>query len=364
MLRLVIAHDVEQQRWVMLLLMHHLIGDHATLDLMMQEVASIMSGKGNELKPAVPYRQLIASLMDSDREAEHERFFRRMLADIQTPSLAFAINDVKGGGEDVEEYHQPLSADLNQYLRDAARQAGVSLASLCHLAWARVLASVSGQSKAVFGTVLFGRLTAIDDTSRGMGLFINTLPLRVDIDQRTVLEGVKDTHTALAELLEHEHASLALAQRCSAVEAPVPLFNSLLNYRHSDSRSSVFNTNTDFIPGVKWLEAVERTNYPIAMAVEDFNESLALTAQVKSPINAKALCSYMETVLTAIAQALVSHSGLKLGQLAVVAPSAQRSVAVAAPSSLSIVERFEQQAASHPESIALRSPQGSSITVN
>ena len=44
---------------------------------------------------------------------------------------------------------------------------------------------------------------------------------------------VRHTHALLASLLRHEHASLALAQRCSALPAPAPLFSALLNYRYS-----------------------------------------------------------------------------------------------------------------------------------
>ena len=110
----------------------------------------------------------------------------------------------------------------------------MSVASLCHLAWALVLARITGREDVVFGTVLFGRMQGGEGADRVMGPFINTLPLRIQIGDQSVLESIRHTHTLLAELLGHEHASLALAQRCSAVQAPAPLFSSLLNYRHSE----------------------------------------------------------------------------------------------------------------------------------
>ncbi|MEF9672151.1 hypothetical protein QNM99_06085 [Pseudomonas sp. PCH446] len=48
-------------------------------------------------------------------------------------------------------------------------------------------------------------------------------------------DGVKATHARLTALLGHEHASLALAQRCSGLAAPAALFSALLNYRHSST---------------------------------------------------------------------------------------------------------------------------------
>ncbi|WP_152537012.1 condensation domain-containing protein, partial [Pseudomonas syringae] len=94
---------------------------------------------------------------------------------------------------------------------------GVSAASLVHLAWGQVLGTVSSKRDVVFGTVLMGRMQAGEGAERALGMFINTLPLRVDVGAITVVEGLKATHERLTALLGHEHAPLVLAQRCSGV---------------------------------------------------------------------------------------------------------------------------------------------------
>ena len=65
--------------------------------------------------------------------------------------------DVQGDGKEIEEAYLELEGDLAGRIRGNARRLGVSAASLCHLAWAQVLARVSGREDVVFGTVLFGR---------------------------------------------------------------------------------------------------------------------------------------------------------------------------------------------------------------
>ncbi|WP_348652015.1 hypothetical protein [Rhizobium sp. 007] len=136
----------------------------------------------------------------------------------------------------------------------------------------------------------------------GAGLFINTLPVRLDLDGTGVEASVRTTHARLSELLAHEHASLALAQRCSGVAAPAPLFSALLNYRHNTPALAC--EADDLLSGMEWLGGEERTNYPLTLSVEDFGEALGLTAQVAEPVSADRVCGYMQQVLEQLAEAL------------------------------------------------------------
>ncbi|XP_031639427.1 uncharacterized protein LOC116351465 [Contarinia nasturtii] len=315
LLRLLAARTSEGN-WIALELMHHLIGDHATLERLYTEVHAIIDGQNEQLLKPTPFRQVVAQARLGINQSEHTQFFDEMLADVDTPTLAFGLIDVHGEIIEFDEAYLKIPDALYDQLRAKARNLRVSLASLCHLAWAQVLARTSGSETVVFGTVLFGRLQSGEGNYTAMGLLINTLPLRLDMNETTVETAVRITHTRLSALLEHENASLALAQRCSGVSASLPLFNSLLNCRHASHITQPSH-------GVSILSSEDGTNYPLSLSVDDDDTSLILTAQVALPLESTRICAYMQQALTSLADALTHTPQQPVRQLNVV-PSEER----------------------------------------
>ncbi|WP_145133656.1 MULTISPECIES: non-ribosomal peptide synthetase, partial [unclassified Pseudomonas] len=358
MMRIAYAQDPANQRWVGILLFHHLVDDATSLAALAAEIEAHMLGQAQRLPTSVPYRNYVAQArLGVSREA-HEAFFRDMLGGLDEPTLPFGLQDVQGDGSGIEEVRQDVDGDLSRRVRTQARQLGVSAASLYHLVWAQVLGKVSGKDDVVFGTVLVGRMQGGEGADRALGMFINTLPLRVSLGQTAVGAGVKATHARLTALLGHEHASLALAQRCSDVEAPTPLFSALLNYRHTGATASTEALSA--WEGIQILSGEERTNYPLTLNVDDQGEAFSFTVMTPARMGAQRICGYVQQALQGLVRMLEQTPDAPLHDLPIL-PAAEREQLLVAfnatdaeyPLEQTIHGLFEEQVQRTPDALAV-----------
>src|SRR4029434_4430154 len=144
--------------WLLRMMNHHLVMDHTTQEVVIEEVQAYLAGEGERLPATLPLRDYVAQSRLGVGQEEHEEYFRQLLGDVEEPTAPFGLLDVHGHGSQVEEWQHEVEKDLGRRLRKRAQALGVSVASVCHLAWALLLARVSGRQDGVFGTVVCGRM--------------------------------------------------------------------------------------------------------------------------------------------------------------------------------------------------------------
>ncbi|MBK6597016.1 MAG: amino acid adenylation domain-containing protein [Proteobacteria bacterium] len=355
LLRGIAAANPVDKSWYLLLLSHHLTSDHSTLETINAEIAALRANPDAELPAPVPFRRLVVHALDPAARASHAAFFQAMLADIDEPTAAYGLLDVRGDGIGNVAHSERLDAQLLERLRGVSRQLQVSSASVLHLAFAALLARLAGKLDVVFGTVVLGRLSGADSAGKIVGPSINTLPLRVALRDQSVTSGLRAMYRSLTDLMGHEQASLALAQRCSSIPAPAPLFTALLNYRHN-----VRGAASAAPPGVRICLAEERTNYPLAVVVDDDEASLGITIDANAALDARSLWRMLRHTLVQLIGALESQPELAIEQLEVLSSEEQeqalryaRGAITPAADELTLHELFEQRATQAGGSVAL-----------
>ncbi|MFE5596777.1 amino acid adenylation domain-containing protein [Streptomyces sp. NPDC056549] len=318
-----IAAEPGGDRWLALLRMHHLVGDHTSRDVLLGELQAIVSGRADTLPEPLPFRDFVAQARLGTPREEHERYFAELLGDVTETTAPFGLLDVHGDGTAAMHCQVPLDTEVAGRVREVARRQGVSAATVFHLAWARVLASLSGRDDVVFGTVLFGRMNAGAGSDRVPGLFMNTLPVRVRVDSQSAGEALDGMRGQLAELLVHEHAPLSLAQQASGMTGGSPLFTSIFNYRHSEVAAQGSGPGLE---GVGVLTASDPTNYPVSVAVDDMGSGFFLTAKAVAPADAERICALLQAAVTNLTAALEEAPQTRLSVVGVLGEVERRLV--------------------------------------
>ncbi|WP_438712754.1 amino acid adenylation domain-containing protein [Aquimarina muelleri] len=355
LLELKSADDPDNDCYYLILHEHHLILDHVGLEKIVEEVISYSSGDVTNLSAPVLYRNFIGHTLHAQSLNNGESYFRSLLGDIEEPTYPFGLSNVMGDGSDIDELRMFLPKKLGVTLRNASVRLGISPAVFFHAAYGMLIGRCSNKEYAVFGSLFSGRLQGSLGSANSLGLFINTLPVALEL-KGSVLEFLNQVKVGLEDLLPYEQTPLSHIQGWSGISNEKPLFSALLNYRHSPSLSESEST-IDL--GLKIIAGQERTNYPFTISVDDYGDDFELKAQVNKSIDASLIIDYLKESLTQLLEGL-NDEKINVGNLDIISKKEKAKLlevfnetSLAYPEDKTVIDLFEEQVIKTPKATAV-----------
>ncbi|OXB19030.1 hypothetical protein B0A80_20175, partial [Flavobacterium tructae] len=356
LLELKSADDPEGESYYLIVHYHHLMMDHVGIEKIIEEVSLCLSGESSNLPVPFLYREFIGHTLHMQSTDNSESYFRTLMGSIEEPTYPFNLSNVLGDGKGIEESIVVLSKDLSIRLRNVCAHLSISPAVLFHAAFGLVVARCSNQGYALFGSLFSGRLQGSLGAADSLGLFINTLPVALEL-KGNVKEYLKEVRVRLEELLSYEQTPLSRIHNWSGISNDMALFSALLNYRHSLSSEE---DKDDLDLDMTVIAGHERTNYPFSLDVDDFGIDFGLTAQVDRSIGASRILAYMEQSLVELMDGVDNLEEINVNSLNILPEEEEHQLLhvfndtyVSYPQDKTVVDLFEQQVERTPDAIAV-----------
>ncbi|GAA0645026.1 hypothetical protein GCM10010174_80100 [Kutzneria viridogrisea] len=331
---------------------HHLLLDGWSGPLLGEELFTLY-GKG-ALPPAPAYRDYLAWLKRQDRDKARAAW-RDSLAGLAEPTLL--APDASAAAEFPAELEIRLSTEDTGRLNAWAREHRVTLNTVVQGLWAIALGKLTGRRDLVFGTTVSGRPAELPCVDRMIGLFINTLPVRVRLDPaQTLTELLTQVQSDQAALLDHQYLGLAEIQREAGHSE---LFDTLTVFQSAPADEQGMR-RADEAAGLHVQAVATRsvTHYPLT-AVALPGDEFAIALVYREDLLGPDLVQRVASMLTELLTALPTQPGRRVGAVELVTAAERELVldkwnsATLPRAGESLIELFTQQVQARPEAIAV-----------
>ena len=283
---------------------HHILLDGWSVTLVLGELLQIYQQLAADftlnLPPAPPYQEYIQWLSEQDEQAARE-FWQQSLAGFHAPTSLPGEGRIETGKHMTQELKPTLTAVLPDALTDDlnayAQAKQITLNTLFQGAWAYLLSAYSGEEDVVFGVTVAGRPAELSDIEQRVGLFINSLPLRAQLEGNApISDWLQALQAHQIDARAYEYLPLFTIQSLSQVREE--LFKSLLVYENYPVDEALADSSATM--KILGSQSVEETHYPMTVIVlpgKAFSVQITYDAQQFSAHQVKRLLSQLQHVL-------------------------------------------------------------------
>ncbi|HEX2133955.1 MAG TPA: amino acid adenylation domain-containing protein, partial [Actinophytocola sp.] len=333
-----------------LLTTHHLIlWDGWSQSHFLDQLLSLYERGGDPTGLPTPgsYRDYLVWLSSQDTDAARAAW-RDALAGLTEPTLVGRADLAR---RPVIPRRHLAELDAGR-LRAAARRAGVTLNALLNTAWALVLAGTTGRGDVVFGTTVAGRPPEVPDVDSAIGLFLNTVPVRVTLDPHETVAGlVRRVHDRRTALMPHEYLGLGELQQLAGHPVLFDTLYVLQNFVDADTYTALRDRH-----GIAAMTGVDATHYPLTLVVTP-GETLAVKLEYRPDVFDDDTPAGYLTRFTTLLDRLAEDSAVLVGQLDLLLPEETDLLTAAANDhpvpEVTVAEMLAEQADRTPDEVAL-----------
>ncbi len=340
-------------RYTLVLTNHHILLDGWSMPLLAAELFAGYAGA--PLPPVSPYRDYLEWCAAQDRTAA-ERAWLDVLDGVPEPTL-LAGGETSAEPTTTARHTVRVPEALTHALASTARDSAVTVNTVLQAAWGLVLAGVTGRSDVLFGATTSGRPPELPGVENMIGLFINTLPVRVRLDPDETVSGLLDRlQRQRLDVTEHSYLGLTDIQRLLGTGE---LFDTLMvfeNYPLDPDRMVAPGSSLS----VSDVEVDDATHYPLTLVAvpgDELHLTMTYRADVFDAPDVERLAERLVTLLTRITDDPALPVGrigtLLAGERELLLSQWNGAVTEVPATKASVQERFAHQAATTPTAIAV-----------
>jgi amino acid adenylation domain-containing protein len=249
---------------------HHALLDGRSFPTVLNEAfafyEAFRAGQDLDLPLPRPYRDYIEWLQTLDH-SKAETFWRQELQGLTAPTPLVVDKPKTSSSTDIDlqgDHSIFLDEGTTASLNDLAKQNGLTLNTLIQGAWAILLSRYCGEEDVVFGVVRACRKSTVPGADEMVGMFINTLPLRVHVPpEARLLDWLRKLRARWTAMRDCEHTPLVLIRKWSEIPAGNPLFETILMFETYQLDERLRDQ------GGHWLNRsfrlYEQTGYPLTL---------------------------------------------------------------------------------------------------
>ncbi len=289
---------------------HHILFDGWSMPLIVRELFQLYASEGDDsaLPRVTPYRTYLHWLAQQDRTAALEAW-STALAGIEVPTLLAGPRGA--GAPDSAELPETLVLDLDaattNRLRETARAHRLTLNTLVQGAWGLVLGHLTGRPDVVFGATVSGRPPEIPGIESMVGLFINTVPVRLRTTPGETLAALlARLQEEQGRLLGSQHLGLTEMQGVTGLDE---LFDTLTVFENYPMDDEALRTAQQGLPGlvVTGFSGTDAAHYPLTLTIAP-GDALRITFGYRAAVldreEVARTVARMRRLLTVMAQGL------------------------------------------------------------